>query len=314
MPSGNIKRKQFRTPSCTFLLWDSNTNWHCLTLTSVIIIVTVERVKITLSAGLHNDLTVKTKLKQKWSKARRIWTSICNEQETQEAATDWWERKVSRHCGVMQARKRAESEGRVARGAQTDPRSIGSQGGTLRQRLSYAHIYGLQLWPHLWTTYMVTEKVNLPSLLSCNLKSISHLLKWTGFLQHPTYGSLQVPRIWEHVPSCNKPLALPFLTPNLLSTLSLGSVKMILRAAQYTEIFPKEGKFLWTSYQNPAERGSPVCQKNWLVSLMICLTPCRLRQGDHGFLESQSTKWKRKQARDFLSSPEIFFFSIWTLS
>lgn len=159
--------------------------------------------------------------------------------------------------------------------------------------------YGLQLWPHLWTTYMVTEKVNLPSLLSCNLKSISHLLKWTGFLQHPTYGSLQVPRIWEHVPSCHKPLALPFLTPNLLSTLSLGSVKMILRAAQYTEIFPKEGKFLWTSYQNPAERGSPVCRKHWLVSFMICLTPCRLRQGDHGFLKSQSTKWA---AQRFFSS------------
>lgn len=154
MPSGNIKRKQFRTPSWTFLLWDSNTNWHCLTLTSVIIIVTVERVKITLSAGLHNDLTVKTKLKQKWSKARRIWTSIRNEQETQEAATDWWERKVSRHCDVMQARKRAESEGRVARGAQTDPRSIGSQGGTLRQWLSYAHIYGLQLWTAAMATFM----------------------------------------------------------------------------------------------------------------------------------------------------------------
>ena len=136
----------------------------------------------------------------------------------------------------MQDRKRAESEVRVARGAQTDPRSIGSQGGTLRP--------WLHLWSHLSTTYMVTEKVNLPSLLSCNLKSISHLLKWTGFLQHPTYGSLQVPRIWEHLPSCHKPLALPFLTPNLLSTLSLGSMKMILRAAQYTEIFPKAGKFL----------------------------------------------------------------------
>lgn len=105
-------------------------------------------------------------------------------------------------------------------------------------------IHGLHLWSHLWTTYMVTEKVNLPFLLSCNLKSISHLLKWTDFLQHPTYGSLQVPRIWEHLPSCHKPLALRFLTPNLLSTLSLGSMKMILRAAQYTEIFPKEGKFL----------------------------------------------------------------------
>lgn len=272
MPSGSIKRKQFWTPSWTFLLRDSNTNWHCLTLTSVIIIVTVKWVKFTLSAGLHNDLTVKTKLKQKWFKARRIWTSIHNEQETQEVTTDWWERKFSRRCDVMQDRKRAESEVRVASGAQTDPRSIGSQGGTLRPWLHLwphlwttsvltfmDYIHGLHLWSHLSTTYMVTEKVNLPSLLSCNLKSISHLLKWTGFLQHPTYGSLQVPRIWEHLPSCHKPLALPFLTPNLLSTLSLGSMKMILRAAQYTEIFPKAGKFLWTSYQNPAERGSPVC-------------------------------------------------------
>ena len=75
---------------------------------------------------------------------------------------------------------------------------------------------------------MDTEKVNLLSLLSCNLKSISHLLKWTGFLQHPTNGSLQVPRIWEHLPSCHKPLVLPFLTPTLLSTLSLGSMKLIL--------------------------------------------------------------------------------------
>ena len=122
MPSGRIKRKQFRTPSWTFLLWDSNTNWHCLTLTSVIIIVPVQWVKFTLSAGLHNDLTVKTKLKQKWFRARRIWTSICNKQETQEVATDWWERKFSRHCDVMQARKRAESEVREARGSPDRPK------------------------------------------------------------------------------------------------------------------------------------------------------------------------------------------------
>ena len=122
MPSGRIKRKQFWAPSWTFLLWDSNTNWHCLTLTSVIIIVPVQWVKFTLSAGLHNDLTVKTKLKQKWFKARRIWTSICNKQETQEVATDWWERKFSRHCDVMQARKRAESEVREARGSPDRPK------------------------------------------------------------------------------------------------------------------------------------------------------------------------------------------------
>lgn len=147
MPSGRIKRKQFWTPSWTFLLWDSNTNWHCLILTSVIIIVPVQWVKFTLSAGLHNDLTVKTKLKQKWFKARRIWTSICNKQETQEVATNWWERKFSKHCDVMQARKRAESEVRVARGSPDRPKvhwlpGKDSQITTTSMVTSVDYIYG----------------------------------------------------------------------------------------------------------------------------------------------------------------------------
>lgn len=140
---------------------------------------------------------------------------------------------------------------------------------------------------------MDTEKVNLPSLLSCNLKSISHLLKWTGFLQHPTNGSLQVPRIWEHLPSCHKPLVLPFLTPTLLSTLSLGSMKMILKGSTIHWISSprKANSCEHLTKTQLKEEAQFVCRKHWLVSFMICLTSSRLRQGDHGFLESQLTKW-----------------------
>lgn len=130
----------------------TNTNWHCLTLTSVIIIVTVERVKITLSAGLHNDLTVKTKLKQKWSKARRIWTSIRSRARNPGDGRDWWEGRSAGTVAVMQARKRAESEAEWPGPRRAKVHWL--PGGTLRQWLSYAHIYGLQLWTAAMATFM----------------------------------------------------------------------------------------------------------------------------------------------------------------
>lgn len=208
-----------------------------------------------------------------------------------EGATNWGRGKIDGRerspAGAVIVSKPGKGPSQKSEGLESpDQQKVrGVQGRESLAMKTYGHIYSVNF-----------------SLLSSNLKSIIHLLKWTGCsgilfkvpLEFQEAGNIcldatnSCPHLFQHLP--------------FLPTASWGLMRMNLTAAEYTEMPPRKVnscvRLTKTQLEGEAQF---VCSKHWLVSFLIGLIPCRL---GHRFLEPQLTRWAALGF--FLSASELW--------